>query len=512
MKKHIKTLLLLGLVAGTGLVSSCSPVAPSSSSEVPSTPSSEIEPSQPSEPSEPSQPSQPSGKVTVNFWHTFGQGIVTVLNDKIDEFERLVLENEGVEVEIIESLEGNYDEIQKKVKNSFPAGSTPTIAVAYPDHVADYLATDNGTLVYNIQDFIDSETIGFGKQSYLGEDSYNDESDFIESFLDEGRHFTKEGTYTIPLMKSTEVMYYNKTMVKAIMNEYKPEFAGSLDAIEEYLNDLSWTEFMDLNRFIRNNIEELNINTVEVPTFYDSDSNLFISKMYQNEIGYASIKNGVGNIDFAEGQDNIAAKEMITALKAEYDEGLLLTKGIKGEYSSNYFTSGKTVFSIGSSGGAGYNLPASDSFEVGICKVPYDNNNPLYVSQGPCLTLLKNKGLSNEENDLRAKYAWMFIKYLTNPEVNVEMCIRGSEGYVPVRYSAYETEIYSMWLEEGEEYASTAQVVSNDIRDKYLATPVFRGSAKLRDEVGSLLASALSGVKTIDKAFEDCINNTRLAM
>ena len=170
MKKHIKTLLLLGLVAGTGLVSSCSPVAPSSSSEVPSTPSSEIEPSQPSEPSEPSQPSQPSGKVTVNFWHTFGQGIVTVLNDKIDEFERLVLENEGVEVEIIESLEGNYDEIQKKVKNSFPAGSTPTIAVAYPDHVADYLATDNGTLVYNIQDFIDSETIGFGKQAYLGED------------------------------------------------------------------------------------------------------------------------------------------------------------------------------------------------------------------------------------------------------------------------------------------------------------------------------------------------------
>lgn len=515
MKKIVKALLLVGTVLGAGFVSSCSPVTPSSSSSevpsTPSTPSSEPSSEVPSTPSS-EEPSKPTEKVTVNFWHTFGQGITTVLRDKIDDFEQLILENEGVEVEIIESLEGNYDEIQTKVKNSFPAGSTPTIAVAYPDHVADYLATDNGTLVYNIQNFIDSETIGFGKQSYLGEDSSNDETDFIESFLDEGRHFTVDGTYTIPLMKSTEVMYYNKTMIRTIMSGYKPEFAGSLDLIEEYLDNLSWDEFMNLNRYIKNNASNLNINTIEVPAFYDSDSNLFISKMYQNEIGYASIDNGVGVIDFAEGEDNTNAKAMIAALKQNYDDGLLLTKGIEGEYSSNYFTSGKTVFSIGSSGGAGYNLPASDSFEVGVCKVPYDNDNPLYVSQGPCLTLLRNKGLSAEENDLRAKYAWMFIKYLTNPEVNVEMCIRGSEGYVPVRYSAYETEAYAYWLEEGEEYASTAQVVSNDIRDKYLATPVFRGSAKLRDEVGSLLASALSGVKSIEQAFEDCINNTRLAM
>lgn len=517
MKKYLKSLLLIGLVAGAGLASSCSAPAPSSEPSNPSIPSSSEQPSSeiPSS-EEPSSeiPSseQPSGKITINFWHTFGQGIVSTLVDKIEDFEQLVYENEGVEVEIIQSTEGNYDEIQTKIKNSFPAGSTPTIAVAYPDHVADYLATEDGKLVYNIQDFIEDDEVGFGKQPYLGETEYNDESDFIESFLDEGRHFTKEGTYTIPLMKSTEVMFYNETIVTAVMNEYKPEFAGSTDAIEEYLNDLSWDEFMDLNRFIKANAEDLSINTVEVPAFYDSDSNLFISKMYQNEIGYASIQNGAGKIDFESGDNNTNAKNMIADLKAEHDEGLVTTKGVEGEYSSNYFTSGKTVFSIGSSGGAGYNLPSSDSFEVGVCKVPYDNDNAMYVSQGPCLTLLKNKGLSDAENDLRAKYAWMFIKYLTNPEVNVEMCIRGSEGYVPVRYSAYETEAYYYWLEEGEEYAKTATVVSNDIRDKYLSTPVFQGSAKLRDEVGSLLASALSGVKSIDQAFIDCINNTKLAM
>ena len=132
-----------------------------------------------------------------------------------------------------------------------------------------------------------------------------------------------------------------------------------------------------------------------------------------------------------------------------------------------------------------------------------------YISQGPSVCMLNNPGLEADENEAAIKYGWKLIKYLTSKQVNVSLCVAGSEGYSPVRESCYTTETYSDFIEEGEGYAEAALVTQNDIAGRYYNSAVFPGSATLRKEVGSLVTNVLNGKSTLDDAFATAINNAK---
>lgn len=440
--------------------------------------------------------------ITINFWHTFGKTPADSIEAQAKTFAKLVEENEGVKLRIKFTYKGSYSDILSNITKSFASGETPTIAVAYPDHVADYFAAEKtpGQYIVDLSTYMNDSTIGFGKESYLG-DRY-DASDFVEAFLKEGQSYARAGTYSLPYMKSSEVMFYNFTAVKKAMPYYDATIETD-DDIKDFMSNLTWDEFMDFCETINDNKASI-LSTMIEPAFYDSDGNFFISKMYQNNIGYSSLDaDGHVTLDFngyATGSFTPTAEQtqayndtvnMLMGLKNSYDKGLFTTKGVYGEYGSSSFTQQKTIFSIGSSGGAGYNFPSSSTFQVGICKVPASNNNPLYVSQGPTLTVFNSPRFSTSENATLTKYAYKFIKYITNAEVNAKLCINGSEGYIPVRESAYDTEDFLYFMEHGENYAKTTDVVIHDIAGDYINTPVFKGSATLREEVAGALADVL---------------------
>lgn len=447
----------------------------------------------------------PSKTVNIDFWHTFGQKVQDGLEVKAEEFKKIIQERDGIEVNIKADYQGGYADVLSKIEKGLAIGNTPTMAIAYPDHVANYLAVSNGSLVYNLDDYINDEKIGFGKQDYLG-DKINgevcDEGDFVESFLDEGKHYAKKGTYSLPLMKSSEVMFYNKEAVATAFKYYKPDVLSD-DARDEFIRQMSWDELIELSRVAK---EHNVLQGMEAPIFYDSDANMIISKMYQEGIPYSSIDStGRGTIDFETGESRTKAEELLNSFKSLCDEGLLITKGMKGTYGSDSFSKGECLFEIGSSGGTGYTMPDADAFSVGVVRVPASNNNPLYVSQGPTMTFLKSTRISDEENDLKMKYAWQFAKFLTNPDNNVYLCVYGSEGYLPVRYSAYGTNAFTTFLEEGEIYADSANVLINDIDGHYLNTDVFVGSAQLRVQIGGALTQTLLGNKPAAQALGDAI-------
>lgn len=454
--------------------------------------------------------------VKIKFWHTFGQTVVDALNSKINDFTDLIKEHDGLDVEIILEYQGSYDDIKGKISKGFAVDNIPTIAVAYPDHVADYLQEGKASgkdYVVNLDQFINDETIGFGKEAWLGDT--HDETDFIEDFYSEGQNYIEEGTYTLPYMKSTEVMFYNINLLTSAMEIYKPEFENSEAKIVEYMSTISWDEFMELCQVIYDNSDSIS-NMLEVPAYYDSDANFFITKMYQNEIPFASINDQKGQIDFGEGQALEQTVALLEDIRSAHKGGLITTKGIVNKYGSDYFTNEKCIFSIGSSGGAGYNFPQAEAFDLGICRVPASNDNPIYVTQGPTLTMFNNASLSKEKNLETLTCAWKFLKYITNGQVNAELCVNGSEGYVPVRYSAYETELFQTFMEEGEKYAQCYNVVLNDINSGggYLVTPTFKGSATLREECGSMLTAVLnsSDPNEIPSLVDRCIDNTLLKM
>ena len=446
-----------------------------------------------------------SGKVVVKFWHTFGQKPEAALKSKIENFVKLVKENEGVDVEVELSYQGAYKDMPSKVKTGIATGDQPTIAVAYPDHVADYLAfeaDEPGKYVVNFDKFLKDSTATFGTEAYYGDTM--PESDMVKSYMDEGRSLQREGSYLIPLMKSTEIMTYNLTAVKTAMSFAYPDVP--VDRVAEYMKTITWEQLINIARAAYEHKDQISTK-LEYPIYYDSDSNLFITELYQNKVGYSSIgSDGKGRIDFEEAENLAKAKTIIGNLKQAHDDHLLTTQGVEGTYASNAFKEVKTLCSIGSTGGTGYTIPDAGQFETAFAKVPTMGEQVAYISQGPSVCMLNNPSLEKADNEAAIKYGWKLIKYLTSKQVNVSLCVNGSEGYSPVRTSCYTTETYSDFIEGGEGYAEAALVTQNDINGRYYNSAVFPGSATLRQEVGSLVTNVLNGKSTLDDAFTTAIN------
>ena len=455
----------------------------------------------------------PVDKVDIEFWTPFGQTPLEATTKKAKEFADIIKKQTGVTVNIDVSYQGGYDDIRSKISQGFATANVPTMAVAYPDHVATYLgqATNN---VYEISKFFSDKEVGFGKQKYLGDSAEYGEDDILESYLDEGRHYGIEGTYSYPLMKSSEVMFYNKDAVDKIIQMMPDTFlpSASRTSAEAFLDSLSWDDLVSVAQYALDNKAKI-LDTLESPIWYDSDANLFISKMYQKRIDFTSIDaQGHGKLEFETGAARNLTEDMVNSLADAAKKGLLTTKGVKGTYGSTAFGEGKCIFEIGSSGGAGYNEPSGAAFNYGVTMVPASNKNPLYVSQGPDIAFIRNPGVTDEVNALRVKYAWQFAKFLTNPTHNVYLCTYGSEGYVPVRYSAYETEEYQQFLREGELIAETSRVLTNKIDGKFLVTDVFIGSAELREQAGGILTQVFTGAKDTKTAIDEAIDYVKTYM
>ncbi len=461
--------------------------------------------------------SQGDDKNTVYFWVPSGQTIVTKLTDYAERFSDIIMENEGVEVNIKISYQGGYDELLDKIVKGFSTGNYPTLAIAYPDHVAEYLdaeGSDTGKYVVNIEDYATDATIGFGKEDYLGD---GEATDFVSAFYEEGHSYGREGLYSLPLMKSSEVLYYNTEAVLQCAKPYGETIGiniSTAEQLESYLNSIDFDELMDFCAFIKKHYEENYPNQdLLSPFFYDSDDNLYLTASYQNDIDYTSVDaSGKGSIDF----NNAEAKAMAQKLRDYHDAGLIRTKGSEGEYGSNYFTTQQVLFDVGSSGGAGYQAPNSDAFTVGVCRVPpFNSENPLYVSQGLSATILKR---SDDQDGFKAKYGFKFLKYLTSTAVNADLCVNGSEGYIPVRESCYDTDLYQLFMDTGNSgpdynyMGKTARIVKEQINGKYFNTPCFKGSAEARQAVSGIVTQMFTTDDTLDKIFSDQENVARNAL
>lgn len=460
--------------------------------------------------------------IEISFWHTFGQTIQDNLNIQLRKFKQLVKQNDGVDVNVKLTPFSDYATINSDINTKIRTNDIPTIAVCYPDHVADYLLYEGdqpGKYIVDFNPYINDEKVGLGKEAWLGDQANDSLDDFIPAYLEGGSGFAREGQLCLPYMKSTEAMLYNYDAVEKVLVHYKPEFNSAKSAIENYMNNLDWTEFMELCRQTITYKNEFNPDLKQA-AYYDSDANLFISQLFQAGIPYSSIvtneqgKKG-GHIDFAEGQARTDAEKIATDLRANHVEKidnvpLLNTKGTEGNYGSNSFKDIESVFVIGSTGGSGYSL--TSSFEMGVCKVPpIKGDNPLYVTQGPELCIFNNPSLSETANKDRTLYAWKLIKFLTNPENNCQICLQGSEGYLPVRKSAYSQDLYLDFLdtaEEGEFQPRIAELVTGTINGRYFNTKCFAGSTDLRTACGALLTDCLlaSSESEIHSKFQTAID------
>ena len=427
--------------------------------------------------------------ITITFTHTMGAKLQEVLNTYIAEFNKIY-----PNIHIEHQSAGGWGDINGQINTEIAGGNAPNIAYCYPDHVAMYNIAKSVVILDNL---IDSEVViknnGEDTGKVLGL-SDAEKADFIESYYNEGLAYGDGKMYTMPLNKSTEVLYYDKTFFDA--NGLKVP--------------TTWDEMWDVCGKI------LAIDPDCYPLGYDAEDNWFITLCEQMKSGYTSAEDG-GKYLF----NNDTNKAFVKKLHEMYKKGYFTTQELYGSYTSNLFvetTDTRCYMCVGSSGGASYQMSNNDTgdgsfaFEVGVAPIPqHDANNKKVISQGPSLCILQNSDTSSQE----IMASWLFVKFLcTNVDFQAEFSM--ASGYMPVLKSVTENEAYAAWLAKGNGYeylVAKCVQVGIDGRDTYFVSPAFNGSSTARTEVGALLLKCLSEDLSgsdldsfINSAFEDAID------
>ena len=403
-------------------------------------------------------------EVTVVFYHSMGAKLRGVLDTYIAEFNKLY-----PNITIEHSSMGDYDGVRDQIKTQLTAGEQPNIAYCYPDHVALYNVAKKVIPLDNLINSTIEVTDAEGNKTVLGLTDAQ-KADFIEGYYKEGAAFDELGTmYTLPMSKSTEALYYNKTFFEE--NGLKVP--------------TTWEEMEQVCAAIKA------IDPDCIPLGYDSEANWFITMCEQYGSEYTSLDDG-NHFQF----DNETNRNFVKMFREWHQKGYVTTEAIHGSYTSGLFTATgenqKCYMVIGSTGGASYQTPPSVDgeplFECAMATPPQVNPSaPKVISQGPSLCLFES------ENPQEVVASWLFMKFLTT-NVSFQAEFSMASGYAPVIKSVQENEIYKAWLDKANGFNNlTALSVKLALSqsDAYFVSPAFNGSSVARDQVGILMQDAL---------------------
>ncbi len=439
----------------------------------------------------------------INVWATFND----TYGGMVKKFARQFHKEYPEYIVRYTKQSGSYNDLKDKVIKGVAGGTYPDMFVAYPDSVAELMSVSSKCL--DISKYMSDEEIGWTAADY---------DDIPAVYIEEGQNYAVPGTYSLPMCKSSEALYYNRdkligldlTGIDNYINNNRP-----LD--DAYFSTLTWEELFEvlcpaIAEYDANHPDEKIIdypgdytNTGAI-VGYDSDDNFFITLAEQYGLQYTSVNEvtGKGSVDYVEksGGSAVGAAEGYMELMKKINLATqnhtfggksykyLTTSKIMGKRTNYCFTgkSGGMLFSIGSTGGAGYQYP-NGQFDVGVTYLPQPEgfSERKVINQGPSVAFLK-RGKNADIEDKHARGAWLFYKYWSNAANNASWAI--TTGYAPIRDSVFSQTSYINYskIEDKKEKsqaildARNAQFVANNTENLF-SSPVFPGSSKARSSV-----------------------------
>lgn len=420
---------------------------------------------------------------------------VAVYENAAEEFQKLY-PNIKVTIKFYTDYKRIYDDVITNIQT----GTTPNICISYPDHIATYLTGNN--VVVPLDDLLNQPSYGLGGKDLKFDSPTSTE--IVSKYLEEGK--LNNHYYALPYMRSTEALYINETYVNALGYEI-PDV-------------VTWDFVWEVsNAALEKNADgtyKVNNQNVLLPFIYKSTDNMMIQMLKQLDADYT---NDNGDILLF----NDTSKKIMYKINEETSKGTFQTfKNVS--YPGNYFNAGQCIFAVDSTAGAtwiGSDAPLSDiaeenkkDFKTVVRAIPQaDVNNIKMISQGPSICLF------NKEDPNEVIASWLFAQYLLTNDVQINYS--KSEGYVPVTLKAQNSDIYKEYLankgiDNDEHYDVKIDAVNlllNNI-DNTFVTPVFNGSANVREAAGQLIESAVKRAiakntfddNFINQVFENCVS------
>ena len=414
----------------------------------------------------------------ITFWAKNDTNMtqVNIYHQAIEAFQKLY---PNITVNL--RLYTDYGKIYNDVITNIPTQTTPNVCITYPDHIATYL-TGADTVVPLDMLFLD-ERYGLGG-SEVHFDSPTVE-EIVPQFLEECAF--DDHYYAIPYMRSTEACYVNKTYVEKL-GFTLPEIL-TWDFIWE-VSEAATAKDSGANYLV-------NGQNVLIPFLYKSTDNMMIQMLKQQNAGYSTASGDV--LIF-----NDTTQQILETVAEHAESGAFSTFKING-YPANFLNAGQCIFAIDSTAGAtwmGSDAPLIDiaedklvEFETVVMPIPqYDPENPQMISQGPSMCLF------NKEDPQEVLASWLFAQFmLTN---QVQIAYAQTEGYVPVTTKAQESDEYRDYLsrrgEDNDLYydikIDATKLLLNNTNNTFV-TPVFNGSASLRNAAGQMIENVTKSVR-----------------
>ena len=374
--------------------------------------------------------------VEITFWHAMNGEQEKSLQRLTDEF---MAKNDKIKVTL--QNQSSYNDLKGKITTTLASPKNlPTMTQAYPDWVSDAIQ-DN--LIQDLEPYINNETLKF--------DNYED---ILENFRESSKVDGK--IYGMPFNKSTEVLWYNKTLLD------------------------------ELNLKLPTNYEELTQVAKEIKAKKDipglgfDSLNMFYTTFLKNQG-----KSYDSTLDVTGKESTDAVNYYLDGIK----EGYFRIAGTD-TYLSGPFANETVGMYIGSNAGEAFvKSGVGDKFEVAAAPYPAK----IAPQQGTNLYVFSNATAEQKTA------AYEFIKFLTTKENQIKWGVE--TGYMPIRKSAIESDEYK------NSGSLIAPILSDSIKELY-TNPLVGGSSSAFNEVGTALEGILADPKSdVTKKLEEFKTN-----
>lgn len=354
------------------------------------------------------------------FWHTRGSGAqLQAVENAVNAFNATVGKEKGIEVE--QTYIGNYETLLTKLQLQTQAGGMPEIAV---------VGATSCVPVYNDGLLVDMTP-------YAERDSF-DLNNLVDVFH-EAFSVYEDKLISLPYIRSTPVLVYNKTMADA---------AGLSAPTTE----------AELENFART-LTVVNAQTKETDVYglqIHSDFVFFMAGILENLGGSFLSEDGMGCPALESG----AMLSMLSTWRRWVDEGICQPFAATNAASveKEAFLQGRLACFYQSCGGVGDLLKKSREagFEMGVAMLPGWNGQSALASTGGGNVVIPAGDNTQEEIDA----AWEFVKFLMSDEMVADNAI--VSGYLPVTKSVATNEtMTSFWAETPQYKVAYDQLLSH---------------------------------------------------
>lgn len=407
----------------------------------------------------------PKQDVSLVIWHYYNGAQKLAFDEFIDQFNESIGLEKGIIIEAYS--QGSIGQLEEKIVSSAEkkvgASELPDMVTLYSE-TAHYL--DQKGLISNLENYISDEEL----------------SQYVGSYIEEGRLGSNHTFKIFPTAKATEVLMLNKTDWD--------KFAAATGARVEDLE--TWEGIRKTGQLYYHWTDGLTEEKNDGKAFFGRNAlaNYILVGSKQLEKELLQVDQGEASVDL----DYQAMKKIWDNYYIPYISGYYTSYG---KFSSDDAKIGKIIALVGSTTGAAYfpdNVTVDDNesypIEVSVLKLPnFEDTNLSAVQQGAGIVVL-------ESDHAQEAAAVEFLKWFTEVDINAQFCRK--TGYLPVKKAAYDLEQFMGTNNQdlSVQLQATIPLAMEQIKDYDLYfSPAFEHGFKAR----SFIESALKNKSETDR-------------